>query len=163
MLNNLKSRISRNLTNVKGWRTNRKIIVIESDDWGSIRMPNKEIRDAFQESGYNFYSSPYCKYDTLENSEDLTLLFNLLRQYKDKNGSHPVFTADTVVANPDFKAIKKSGYMEYSYEPFTETLKTYYPDENVFEIWEQGMRDGVFRPQYHGREHLNIPLWLEGL
>lgn len=163
MLNNLKSRLSRNLTNAKGWRTNRKIVVIESDDWGSIRMPNKAIRDAFQEAGYDFFSSPYCKYDTLENSEDLTLLFNLLRQYKDCKGNHPVITADTVVANPDFKAIKDSDYKQYSYQPFTETLKAYYPNENVFKIWQQGMKDGVFRPQYHGREHLNVPVWLEGL
>ena len=30
------------ITNIKGWRTNRKIVVIESDDWGTIRMSSKE-------------------------------------------------------------------------------------------------------------------------
>ncbi|NTW32234.1 MAG: hypothetical protein HGB12_06370 [Bacteroidetes bacterium] len=29
-------------SNIPGWRTDRKILVIESDDWGSIRMPSKE-------------------------------------------------------------------------------------------------------------------------
>jgi hypothetical protein len=43
MINSLKSTLSRNLTNARGWRTNRKIVVIESDDWGSIRMPHMLI------------------------------------------------------------------------------------------------------------------------
>jgi hypothetical protein len=35
----------RNLSNIPGWRTNRKIVVIESDDWGAICMASKEISD----------------------------------------------------------------------------------------------------------------------
>jgi len=30
-------KLHRYIANIPGWRTNRKIIVIESDDWGSIR------------------------------------------------------------------------------------------------------------------------------
>ena len=26
----------------RGWKTDHKIVVIESDDWGSIRMPSTE-------------------------------------------------------------------------------------------------------------------------
>ena len=36
-----KAKLMRNLSNLPGWRTKRKIVVIESDDWGSIRMPSK--------------------------------------------------------------------------------------------------------------------------
>ena len=36
MFKKLKSSIGRNLTNARGWRSNRKIFVIESDDSGSI-------------------------------------------------------------------------------------------------------------------------------
>ena len=39
----LKQIISHNLLNIPGWRTKRKLVVIESDDWGAIRMPSKEI------------------------------------------------------------------------------------------------------------------------
>ncbi|MEL1243413.1 polysaccharide (de)acetylase [Flavobacterium sp. DGU11] len=163
MLNKFKSALNRSLTNSKGWKTSRKIVVIDSDDWGSIRMPNKEVRDAFQESGYNILSNPYCKYDTLANTEDLDRLFSVLLKFKDKNGNHPVFTANTVVANPDFGAIKQSGFTQYSYKPFTTTLKEYYPDEDVFGKWHEGMNANIFRPQYHGREHLNVPVWLEAL
>ncbi|AWH85130.1 hypothetical protein HYN59_08340 [Flavobacterium album] len=163
MLNNLKNTVSRSLTNIKGWKSGRKIVVIDSDDWGSIRIPNKEVRDAFQDAGYNIISNPYCKYDTLANTEDLDKLFSILLKYKDKNGNHPVFTANTVVANPDFAAIRESGFTKYSYKPFTTALKEYYPQEDVFGKWQEGMDNKIFRPQYHGREHLNVPLWLETL
>jgi hypothetical protein len=42
MFKELKTSMTRNLTNAIGWRTNRKIVVIESDDWGSIRMRDKK-------------------------------------------------------------------------------------------------------------------------
>lgn len=163
MFSNLKNTLSRSLTNAKGWRTNKQIVVIESDDWGGIRMPNKAIRDAYQEKGYNIMGNPYCKFDTLADSEDLKKLFEVLLRYKDRQGNHPVITANTVVANPDFEAIKASGYTKYSYKPFTTTLKEYYPSDNVYVLWEEGIKKKIFVPQYHGREHLNVPLWLKEL
>ena len=37
----------------KGFHTKRKLVVIESDDWGSIRMPSKETLDKeFPEYSY---------------------------------------------------------------------------------------------------------------
>jgi hypothetical protein len=161
MINSLKSTLSRSLTNARGWRTNRKIIVFESDDWGSIRMPSKRVFQKFSALGYDLSNNPYCKYDTIANEEDLSMLFALLLKHKDQDGNHPAITANTVVANPDFEAIKKSNYSKYSYKPFTETLKEYYPSNDVFKIWQQGIDNKIFVPQYHGREHLNVPLWME--
>lgn len=40
---NPKQHITHNLLNIPGWRTNRKVVVIESDAWGSIRMHSKEV------------------------------------------------------------------------------------------------------------------------
>ena len=34
--------LSHNLINIPGWYTKRKLVVIESDDWGAIRMPSME-------------------------------------------------------------------------------------------------------------------------
>jgi len=163
MLNNFKKALSRDLTNIRGAKTDRKIIVIDSDDWGSIRIPDRAARDTFQGKGYNIMNNPYCKYDTLANTEDLDALFSILRKHKDSKGNHPVFTANTVVANPDFDAIRNSGFTQYSYKPFTETLKEYYPAEDVFTKWQEGIKENIFRPQYHGREHVNVPLWLDTL
>ena len=41
MLNHFKKELLQTITNVLAYKTNRKIVVFESDDWGSIRMPSK--------------------------------------------------------------------------------------------------------------------------
>lgn len=157
------SALKLHLANLPGWRTNRKIVVIESDDWGSIRMPSKEAYHSLLNAGIRVDICPYNRYDSLASQEDLQALFEVLRLFKDKNGNHPVITANTVVANPDFDKIKASGFQEYHYEPFTETLKRYPRHGNAFDLWQQGISEKIFWPQFHGREHVNIPLWLNFL
>ena len=46
----------KNISNLPGWRTNRKIVVIESDDWGSIRMPSLTIFEKFALKGLDLTS-----------------------------------------------------------------------------------------------------------
>ena len=75
---NLKQIISRNLINISGFRTKRKIVVFESDDWGSIRMPSKEVFKTLSNNGIQVEKSPYCKFDGLESNLDLESLFDLL-------------------------------------------------------------------------------------
>ena len=68
--------IVRNLANLPGWRTNRKIVVIESDDWGTIRMSSKEAFNSLLNKGYPVDQCPYNKYDALESNQDLEMLFD---------------------------------------------------------------------------------------
>lgn len=143
----------------KGWKTNRKLIVIESDDWGSIRMPDRDTYERSLKSGIRVDECPYCKYDTLASDDDFEALYTVLRKHKDANSNHPIITANTIVANPDFEQIKDSNYQQYYFELFTETLKRY-PNRS-FDLWKQGMDEGLFYPQLHGREHLNIGRWLK--
>lgn len=163
VLKNVKNSISLSITNSKGIKLDKKIIVIESDDWGSIRMPNIKTRDEFEKKGYKIAGNPYCRFDTLANSEDLNRLFDTLLKFKDINGNNPIITANTVVANPDFYTIKKSNYLNYNYKSFTNTLEEYYPNEDIFKIWEQGLTSKIFIPQYHGREHVNVKTWFKEL
>lgn len=160
---NIKQTITHNLLNVPGWRTNRHIVVIESDDWGSIRMPSKEVYDKLLKEGYRVDKNCYERYDSLATEDDLTALFEVLGKYRDCRGNHPVITANCAVANPDFERIKANGYQKYYYEPFTETLKRYPHCQNSFELWRQGMQAGMFQPQFHAREHLNVARWMHFL
>ena len=153
--------LKRSATNIPGWRTNRKIVVIESDDWGSIRMPSREVYNMLLKGGIRVDLCPYNRFDSLASEDDLSALFEVLTRFRDKNGNHPVITANTVVANPDFEKIKTSEFEKYHYEPFTETLKKYPAHKKSFELWKQGIKEKVFHPQFHGREHVNVPLWLE--
>lgn len=159
----LKKVLTHNLVNVPGWHTKRKIVVIESDDWGSIRMPSRYVFNEFLRRGIAVDKDPYCRYDCLATAEDLSALFDVLTSVKDKNGRYAVLTADTVVANPLFEKIKESDFKQYFYEPFTETLKRSHKHNGAFELWKQGMTAGIFHPQLHGREHLNVKKWLRML
>jgi hypothetical protein len=159
MLNNVR----RYLQNLPGITTGRKFVVIESDDWGSIKMPNKETFDTLSKLGYKPENDPYLKYDSLASEEDLQALFESLNSVKDRNGNPAKITANAVMANPDFVQIRKDNFDKYSYEPFTETLKRYPKHQKSFEIWKQGMQSKLFHPQYHGREHINVHQWMKHL
>jgi hypothetical protein len=154
---------ARNLLHLPGWHINRKIVVIESDDWGSIRMPSKQVYQDLLDKGIAVNNLSYNRYDSLASETDLSALFDVLHSVKDKNGRPAVITANTIVANPDFDKIRASGFSQYFYEPFTETLKRYPEHQKSFEIWKQGINAGVFKPQFHGREHLNVKRWLRAL
>lgn len=160
---NIKSIFSNTLLNLPGWHTRRKIVVIESDDWGSIRMPSKEVYEKCLKAGYPVDLNPYERYDSLASQDDLELLFDLLLGFKDKHSNHPVITANCVVANPDFEKIEKSGFNEYHYELISETFKRYPEHHNNFNLWLQGKDDKLFHPQFHAREHLNVSKFMNAL
>lgn len=151
--------------NAIGFSTKRKIIVIESDDWGSIRMPSKHAFELINRKGLDSsgYSLRYNKYDTLADKDDLSFLFEMLSSFRDTKGNHPVITALTIVANPDFDKIRESEFDEYHYEPFTKTLERYYGSETPFPLWLEGIKNKLFLPQFHGREHLNVAVWMKAL
>lgn len=156
-------KIKKNIVNAPGWRTSKKIVVIESDDWGSISMPSLEVYQKLLEKGVPVDKSSFSMYDSLESGDDLNELFHVLTSYKDHKGNHPTITACAVVANPDFEKIKDSGMREYFYEPITETYKRYPNHDKSFEIWKKGMENHLLWPQFHGREHLNPREWLKSL
>lgn len=159
--NSAELRVFKYINERRGWKTNRKIIVIESDDWGSIRMPNKEIYEKCLRQGFRVDKSHYNKYDSLASKQDLEHLYSILIQYRDKNNNPPVITANTLVANPDFERIKEDNFSKYYYERFTDTINRY--DNCSLATWNEGINNKLFFPQLHGREHLNIARWMQHL
>lgn len=157
-----RSLILSNLHQIPGWKTDRKIVVFESDDWGSIRMPSKATYLKVNEKGITANSN-YNKYDNLASQEDLEALFNVLLSFKDRFGRNPAITANCLMANPDFKKIRQSEYCQYHYELFLESFKNFKGCENSLSYWHEGIRLGIFEPQFHGREHLNVNLWIKAL
>ena len=140
----------------------RPIVVIESDDWGSIRMPSQQALAELKSKGYHYADYiGYDRYDTLASNTDLEVLIEALSSVKDSEGHCAKLTMNCVVANPDFKKIRQSGFQEYHYELFTETLKRYPHHDHSFSLWNEGMIAGVLHPQFHGREHLNAQMWLK--
>ncbi|NLA49408.1 MAG: hypothetical protein GX876_08100 [Bacteroidales bacterium] len=113
--------------------------------------------------GLNLADTEYNRFDTLESDKDLSRLFDVVRSFRDQKGNSPAITANVVIANPDFKKIRESDFSEYHFEPVAETL-TRYPGRNgVISLWKSGNEEGVFHPQFHSREHVNVPRWMEAL
>lgn len=129
------------ISNIPGWRTKRKLVVIESDDWGSIRMPNRSARERLIKKGVVHDGNRYNRYDTLATADDLSSLFMVLQKHCDGNGAPAVFTPITITGNPDFERVESAQYSTYFCETFNVTLSRYYSNaDKIFELWHEGIR-----------------------
>ena len=156
--------VRRHISNLPGWRTKRKLLVIESDDWGSVRMRSNKDREQLIQKGIVEEFNHYNRCDTLATKDDLNALYEVLQKHRDRNSHPAVFTPVTITGNPNFEAIEKDGFEHYHFEKFTETLSKYYGSGNgIHDLWMQGIDEGLFKPQFHGREHLNVAEWMRAL
>lgn len=158
MINQLSDRIK----NIIGYSTPQKYIILESDDWGSIRMPSVEVFEQLKLKGLAGENNRYQRFDTLANDQDLSGLFEVLHSVKDANGNPAKMTPVSVVANPDYQKISVAGFKEFHYVLFTDTLRDA-GHQKELDLWKEGISGGFFVPQYHGREHLNVAKWLKAL
>jgi hypothetical protein len=157
----LKKNIQRQAIALISKKVNKRYVIIESDDWGSIRMPSNEAFETLIKKGVPIGNDPFNRYDSLESEEDLALLFETLSSIKDCNGKNPIITANTIVANPDFEKIKNANFEKYYYESVVDTFKKYPNHSNSLKMWKEGIDNNLFYPQFHGREHLDINTWLD--
>lgn len=164
LYDSLESRFNNMLMEYKSIKIRRHIVVFESDDWGSIRMPSLVTREILLNKGLTLGSpQTYDYYDTLASNSDIENLAEILLSVKDINGNPAKITMNYCMANPDFDKIRDSDFSEYFYEPFTETLKKYPHHDKSYDICKKGIQEKIFKPQFHGREHLNALKWLNYL
>jgi hypothetical protein len=147
----------------RGWKTKRRIVVIESDDWGSIRMPDKKTFDILSKKNPKILRDPYCKFDMLESKADIDALSNVLTRFKDFSGKPPVITVNTIVGNPCFDKIKESRFESYFFEEFDKTYQRFSDGNRTLDALYSAINEGLLFPQLHGREHVHVPLWLNEL
>lgn len=160
---NFKQKVKRFYYNQLGFHTDRKIIVIESDDWGSIRMPSKKTLDVLIQKDEKTAQDAFLTNDSLETVPELERLFEMLTDFTDLNGRHPCITANFAVANPDFDRINyQTG--NYFYESFEQTYERYYgKSKQTIEIIKNAKDKHIFVPQLHAREHLNVDRWMRDI
>lgn len=151
------------LSNIISWHTNKKIVIIESDDWGSTRFRDKKTIDYFIKKGFDVSNCWMSMNDCLENNYDMTGLLEVLQAVKTKKDKHPVFTMFVNPANPDFEKIQNNEFSNYYYEPFTETLKRYNNTDKVLELYKKGISENLLDIGFHGREHLYVDRWMRDL
>lgn len=154
--------MKKRLSNLLGWRTKRKIVVVESDDWGSFRFKDVQTRDKFispidKDKCWMSYN------DTFESEEDIKELFEVLTSVNDKNGETAKFTFLMNPSNPDFKSIKNANFKQFYQESFLQTLKNRKDGQEILHLYNDGLTKGIIEVGFHGREHLNVNLWMKDL
>lgn len=159
MIDNIKNL----LINVRGYKTSKKVVVIESDDWGSVRMPSVKSFQNLLDAGVRVDKCGYNTYDNLESAEDLHALFDTFRSIKTLQGNHPVLTANTIVANPDYDRIKDNNFNTYEFETFDKSYLRYQGSTATLDIVKDGIKEKLYYPQLHGREHIFISNWMNAL
>jgi hypothetical protein len=159
----IKGILAKNYINARGWSTNQKYVIIESDDWGAIRMPSFEVYHKLLKNNIEVDKFSFDKYDALESEDDLKALFETLQKFSDKKGNPAVLTAYHVVANPDFEKIETSRRKEYHYETILETYKRSAHTQQVPNLIKEGIDKGIYIPQSHGREHIHVKRWMEAI
>ena len=147
---------------MRGFHTKEHLLVIESDDWGSIRMPSYETFVRLQKMGDNPEKDAFLSCDCLETEDELNDLFSVLRAVKDSVGNPAVITANFAMANPDFDSID---YVNgrYFYEPFYKTYEKHEKRKNNLSLIKRAYNEKIFVPQLHCREHLNVKRWMRDL
>lgn len=150
-----------NLKNLRGWRTRRKLVAFAVDDYCNVRLASREARDHLMRAGLDL-SSRFDQFDAMETRHDLEALFEVLNGVRDERGRPAVFTAYVVGANPDFSAIRST--WRYAYEPVDHTFARLAAEQpssyaGVWELWQEGISHRLIRPQFHGREHINVNLF----
>lgn len=149
--------------NFRGKRLDKKYVVIESDDWGSIRQPSKEVfLEQVERSGKEI-EDPFFRFDSVEMDDDLEALFTVLEKHTDGYGHPAIITADYAVANPCFDSIRHSNFSDYIYEAIDSTYNKYDRSCNALAIAHQGLNRKVWKPQLHCREHVQIARWMKAL
>ena len=147
-----------------GKKVHQKIVIFESDDWGSNRIASKEDYEKLIKEGIlTDNCSVYDKCDTIARPKDLELLFEVLSSVKDSEGHNAIITPFFTPVNPDFDKIRNSNYTVYYYETFLQTLAKQGLDREVLNLWKQGIDSNLIDIEYHGREHLCVPLWMQYL
>jgi len=157
-----KSSALRLATNLRGWKNRRKLLVIESDDWGAIRMPGPQAYNRLLNAGIRVDQSLYDRLDCLENRDDFQALMSVIDAHHDDNGRPATFTFNTVMGNPDFEAIENNGFTDFIHQHMFDSYRHYH-GEDLEKDWRMAIQAGLIHPQFHGREHLNSRLWMADL
>ena len=159
----MKQILFNNLKNLPGWSSSRKLLAFAVDDYAAVRVASSHAQQRLANSGLNL-SGHMDRYDAMETRADLEALFEVLDSVRDVHGRPAIFTAYALSANPDFDAILRSPTGGYVLEPVTQTFVRLEAEQpaayrGAWSLWKEGISRRLIRPQFHGREHLNVRLF----
>jgi len=146
------------------WERHRAM-VFESDDWGGCEVAAAPADAAIVADVWDaLHARRREVLTTLETPADLARLYDLLAAHQGADGLPAVFTAFVSVANPDFPAIRASGFERYADLAIDQAVPARWQRGDIVGAWREGIRRGLFAPEYHANLHHTSPVrWLERL
>lgn len=147
--------MQRTIRNLFGWSSQKKIIVLESDDWGAERI-SLDAKTYYKNKGYDISSNWMSNLDTLESEKDLYALEEVLQNSIPQKPLPITLLMNTAI--PDYDKIKASDYTIYYYKGLND-----YNSKSVLDIYRSWSQNGLAEFGFHGREHLAVNRWLKDL
>ena len=147
------------LKNMQGQGSRQKMVAFAVDDYGNVRVNGPAAAKKCLDAGF-LAKSRFDAYDTLETKEDLEALFEILSRHRDARGHAAIFTPYAVSGNLDLERFVKGNGEEVQVEPLSETFERHSAEfpkvfGGAWDLWQQGLKERLLRPQFHGGEHFN--------
>ena len=138
-------------------------VVIESDDWGACEViPDPSLQKQYAAVMQKYGRKPGGESATLERPDELEKIYQILEKHQGADGNPAIFTAYTAMGNPDFEAIRNNNFSEYVDIPINKGFPAPWHGEGVVDKMREGMKRGVWHPEYHAMLHHTSPKkWME--
>jgi hypothetical protein len=153
----------KNILDFPSFQSDRKLIVFLSDDWGAERIVSTGQQEELKRASIDIDGNRFNQFDSLENESDILALYKVLRKHKNTAGKNPLLTLVSNVANPNYEAIKRSKYENYFFKSNVELFSETHNRKNVPSLYREGIDENLVRPEFHGREHIEVSRWLSFL
>lgn len=137
-----------------GYRFSRPLLLLQSDDWGRVGVRDREGYEALRARGIPLGQHPYDFY-TLETSEDVQRISELLSSHHDSTGRPPSLVMNFITANLDFDRIKAYETGEFPTILFSKGLPGTWLRPGLLEAYRRGVKAGLFFPAVHGITHFS--------
>ena len=146
------------------WRRLRAV-VLESDDWGLCAwVPDEQAHRALADTpAFRSRAGRIYGRSTLERADDVTRLVATLLEFRGRDGNHPVWQANTVMASPDYARLTPPFASDRLPLLRAPDLPSRWERPGLSEALERGRAATVWWPELHGLVHLPEHAWLEAL
>jgi hypothetical protein len=135
-----------------GFRFDRPLVLMQSDDWGRVGLRDREGLEQLRSAGIKLGESPYDFY-TLETADDLAALSQLLKRHRDSTGRHPCLEMNFILANLDFAKMNAENLGQLPTLALAQGFPQPWNRPGLSEAYREGIDSGLFYPALHGTTH----------
>lgn len=135
----------------------RPTVLIQSDDWGRVGIPDIASLDVLKRTGVSVGNSAWDHYGA-ESENDLYQLGNILSRHKDLDGNPACMTANVVMANADLPRMREEGFSHFRYISIDKGFPEPHQYFDILASYKRLMTMGVFYPALHGFTHFSPEL-----